>query len=59
ALRGGLFEDDHFRGQVGYQIGEQLVELKRDYWPLSHWRVVRPQYEAAVGAALLAQKHFR
>jgi hypothetical protein len=54
-----LFEDDHFRGQVGYQIGEQLVELKRDYWPLSHWRVVRPQYEAAVGAALLAQKHFR
>lgn len=59
ALRGGLFEDDHFRGQVGYQIGERLVELKRDYWPLSHWRIVRPQYEAAVGAALLAQKHFR
>ena len=58
ALRGGLFEDDHFRGQVGYEIGERLVELKRDYWPLAHWRIVRPQYEAAVGAALLAQKHF-
>ncbi len=56
ALRGGLFEDDHFRGQVGYQIGERLVELKRDYWPLSGWKIVRPQFEAAVGAALLAQK---
>jgi hypothetical protein len=35
ALRGGLFEDVHFRGAVGYNIGERLVEMKRDYWPLS------------------------
>ncbi len=58
ALRGGLFQDDHFRGQVGYEISERLVELKRDYWPISGWKIVRPQYEAAIGAALLAQKQF-
>jgi N-acetylglucosamine kinase-like BadF-type ATPase len=57
ALRGGLFEDGHFRGAVGYNIGERLVEMRRDYWPLSGWRIVKPQFEAAVGAALLAQKH--
>jgi len=56
ALRGGLFDDDFFRAAVGYAIGERLVELKRDYWPIASWRVVKPQYEAAVGAALLAQK---
>lgn len=57
-LRGGLFDDDDFRGTVGYNIGESLVEMKRDYWPISGWKIVRPQYEAAAGAALLAQKKF-
>jgi N-acetylglucosamine kinase-like BadF-type ATPase len=56
ALRGGLMEDDGFRAAVGFAIGEALVELKRDYWPLASWRIVKPQYEAAIGAALLAQK---
>lgn len=56
ALRGGLVEDDFFRASVGYNIGERMVELKRDFLPLASWRVVRPQYDAAVGAALLAQK---
>jgi N-acetylglucosamine kinase-like BadF-type ATPase len=56
ALRGGLMEDDFFRAAVGYDIGERMVEMKRDYWPVAAWRVVKPQYEAAVGAALLAQK---
>jgi N-acetylglucosamine kinase-like BadF-type ATPase len=55
ALRGGLFEDDYLRAAVGYTVGEHLVELKRDYWPVASWRVVKPQYEAAIGAALLAQ----
>ncbi|HEX8551859.1 MAG TPA: BadF/BadG/BcrA/BcrD ATPase family protein [Abditibacteriaceae bacterium] len=59
ALRGGLFEDDHFRAAVGYVAGERFVELKRDYWPISSWKIVKPQYEAAVGAALLAQRNFR
>lgn len=57
-LRGGLFDDDDFRGTVGYNIGEKMVEMKRDYWPISGWRIVRPQQEAAVGAAFLAQKQF-
>jgi hypothetical protein len=57
-LRGGLFEDDDFRGTVGFNVGERLVEMKRDYWPISGWRIVRPQHEAAVGAALLAQKKY-
>ncbi|MBV9865918.1 MAG: hypothetical protein JO316_11230 [Abitibacteriaceae bacterium] len=56
ALRGGLFEDDFFRASVGYNIGERMVEMKRDYLPLASWRIVRPQFDAAVGAALLAQK---
>lgn len=56
ALRGGLFEDDFFRGSVGYNIGDRMIELKRDFLPIGSWRVVRPQYDAAVGAALLAQK---
>jgi hypothetical protein len=33
-----------------------MVELKRDYLPLTSWRVVRPQHDAATGAALMAQK---
>lgn len=56
ALRGGLFEDDFFRASVGYNIGERMVEMKRDYLPLAAWRITRPQFDAAVGAALLAQK---
>lgn len=56
ALRGGLFEDDFFRAAVGYNIGERLVEMKRDYWPIGSWRIVKPQFEASIGAALLAQK---
>ncbi len=57
-LRGGLFDDDDFRGTVGFNIGERLVEMKRDYWPIASWKIVRPQHEAAVGAALLAHKKF-
>ena len=59
ALRGGLFKDDSFRAAVGYVAGEKLVELKRDYWPIASWKIVKPQYDAAVGAALLAQRVFR
>lgn len=58
SLRGGLMNDDYFRAAVGYEIGERLVELKRDYWPISSWKIVKPQFEAAVGAALLAQRKF-
>lgn len=54
ALRGGLFEDDFLRASLGFAIGEAMVELKRDYLPVSSWRVVKPRYDAAVGAALLA-----
>jgi N-acetylglucosamine kinase-like BadF-type ATPase len=56
AMRGGLFEDDFFRASVGYYIGERMVELKRDFLPLASWRIVKPQFDAAVGAALLARK---
>ena len=56
ALRGGLFEDDFFKASVGYAIGERMALLKRDFLPLGAWRVVKPQFDAAVGAALLAQK---
>jgi hypothetical protein len=56
SLRGGLFDDDTFRASVGFQAGERIVELKRDYLPLASWRVVRPQHDAATGAALMAQK---
>jgi len=55
-LRGGLFEDDFFRASVGYHIGERMVEMKRDFLPLAAWHIVKPQFDAAVGAALLAQK---
>jgi N-acetylglucosamine kinase-like BadF-type ATPase len=57
ALHGGLFEDDHFRASVGYSIGQHMVEMKRDFLPLSGWKVVKPQYDAAFGAAMMAQKH--
>ncbi|HVF11002.1 MAG TPA: BadF/BadG/BcrA/BcrD ATPase family protein [Abditibacteriaceae bacterium] len=56
ALRGGLFDDDFLRASVGYTVGERMVELKRDFLPLASWRVVKPQLDAAAGAALLAQK---
>jgi len=56
ALRGGLFEDDFFRATVGYNIGERMVEIKRDFLPVDGWRIVRPQFDASYGAALLAQR---
>lgn len=56
ALRGGLFDDDTFRASIGFQAGERIVEMKRDFLPLSGWRVIRPQHDAATGAALLAMK---
>lgn len=56
ALRGGLLEDDFLRASVGYNIGERMIDLKRDFLPLGSWRVVKPQFDAAVGAALLAQR---
>jgi len=55
-LRGGLFDDDFFRASVGYNIGERMIEMKRDFLPVSAWHIVKPQFDAAVGAALLAQK---
>ena len=54
ALRGGLFDDDFLRASLGFSIGESMVELKRDYLPVASWRIVKPHYDAAVGAALLA-----
>lgn len=56
ALCGGLFEDDHFKAITGYAIGEKMVELKRKFQPLGAWQIVKPQYDAAIGAALLARK---
>jgi N-acetylglucosamine kinase-like BadF-type ATPase len=55
-LRGSLFEDDTFRSMTGFQAGERMVEMKRDYLPLSGWRIVRPQHDATTGAGLLAMK---
>lgn len=55
ALRGGLFEDDFFRASTGYAIGEHMVEMKRDFLPLGAWNIVRPQFDAAYGAALMAR----
>jgi len=55
ALRGGLFQDDFLRAAVGFNATEAMVELKRDFLPISGWRVVKPQYDAAVGAAILGQ----
>lgn len=59
ALCGGLFEDDHFKAVTGYAIGEKMVELKRKFQPLGTWQIIKPQYDAAIGAALLAQKTVR
>ena len=56
SLRGGLFDDDFFKASVGYAVGERMVDLKRDFLPIGSWRIVKPQFDAAVGAALLAQK---
>jgi N-acetylglucosamine kinase-like BadF-type ATPase len=55
ALRGGLFDDDFFRASTGYAIGEHMVEMKRDFLPLASWNVLRPQFDAAYGAALMAK----
>ncbi len=55
ALRGGLFDDDFLRATVGFNATEAMVELKRDYLPISGWRVVKAQHDAAVGAAILGQ----
>ena len=55
ALRGGLFEDDFMRATLGFAATEAMVELKRDYLPIASWRVVKPQYDATVGAAILGQ----
>ncbi|HEX9998161.1 MAG TPA: BadF/BadG/BcrA/BcrD ATPase family protein [Abditibacterium sp.] len=55
ALRGGLFEDDFMRASLGFAVTEAMVELKRDFLPISSWRVVKPRHDAAVGAAILAQ----
>jgi glucosamine kinase len=55
ALRGGLFEDDFMRATIGFAATEAMVELKRDFFPISSWRVVKPQHDAAVGAAILGQ----
>src|SRR5690606_38964344 len=51
ALLGGLFRDDFFRASAGYNIGERMIELKRDFLPLGAWKIVKPQFDAAVGAA--------
>ena len=55
SLRGGLFEDDFMRATLGFAATEAMVELKRDYLPIGSWRVVKPQHDAAVGAAILGQ----
>lgn len=55
ALRGGLLEDDFLRASLGYAVTEIMVELKRDFLPISSWKVVKPRYDAAVGAAILGQ----
>ncbi len=55
SLRGGLFDDDFLRATVGFNATEAMVELKRDFLPISGWRVVKPQFDAAIGAAILGQ----
>ena len=55
ALRGGIFEDAYMRATVGFNATEAMVELKRDFFPIASWRVVLPQHDAAIGAALLGQ----
>lgn len=53
SLLGGLFEDDYFKAGVAYNIGERFVEMKQEFLPLESWRIVKPQFDAASGAALL------
>jgi N-acetylglucosamine kinase-like BadF-type ATPase len=55
ALRGGLFEDDFMKASLGFAVTEAMVGLKRDFMPLSSWKVIKPRFDAAVGAAILAQ----
>ncbi|WP_157947682.1 N-acetylglucosamine kinase [Abditibacterium utsteinense] len=55
ALRGGLFEDEFLRASLGYAVTEIMVELKRDFLPIASWKIVKPRYDAAVGAAILGQ----
>ncbi|MEO6907340.1 MAG: BadF/BadG/BcrA/BcrD ATPase family protein [Abditibacteriaceae bacterium] len=52
-LLGGLLEDEYFKAGVAYNIGERFVELKNNFLPLDSWRIVKPQFDAASGAALL------
>jgi N-acetylglucosamine kinase-like BadF-type ATPase len=52
-LLGGLFDDEYAKAGVAYNIGERFVELKQSFLPLESWRIVKPQFDAACGAALL------
>jgi len=52
-LQGGLLEDEYFKSGVAYNIGERFVELKNNFLPLDSWRIIKPQFDAASGAALL------
>lgn len=53
SLLGGLFEDDFFKASLGFQIGERFVEMKQEFLPVDGWRILKPQFAAASGAALL------
>jgi N-acetylglucosamine kinase-like BadF-type ATPase len=53
-LQGGLLEDEYFKAGVAYNIGERFVESKNNFLPLDSWRIVKPQFDAASGAALLS-----
>jgi len=53
-LLGGLFEDDYFKASLAFQIGERFVEMKNEFLPLDNWRILKPQFDAACGAAMLA-----
>lgn len=55
ALRGGLFEDEFMKASLGFAVTEAMVGLKRSFMPISSWKVIKPRYDAAVGAAILAQ----
>jgi N-acetylglucosamine kinase-like BadF-type ATPase len=55
ALRGGLFEDEFMHATLGFAVHNAMAGLKRDFLPISAWKVIKPRYDAAVGAAILAQ----
>ncbi|RYG70830.1 hypothetical protein EON80_06720, partial [bacterium] len=55
ALRGGLFEDEYMKASLGFAVSESMARLKRDFMPISSWKIIKPRYDAAVGAAILAQ----